>query len=381
MKKAIFVLAVLLLIAPAAHAGVYGALNFGKGDYSVGEARAQESPSGGGGGGSSGGSSGGGGGGGAPAVPIVNDFSVDQSTLKVVLKQGQVKEEKLAIKNTGNTIIDVKAFLEGLEKFKIYPEENELAATLNIGEEKPIRLVFKALESETPGIYPAKIKFKAPSVEKEISAVIEVDSAEPLFDVDIEVLPATEKVFPGDEILVEVNLINVRGFGRVDVVVDYAIMDFQGNVYATEHETLAVETQARFTRSILVPSSMVPGTYAAFAKVTYADASGVSSDLFEVQAKSIRLYQIQKNGYRILLLAAAIVLTALIAFLGYRIVSRKKPKSEAAESEELRAEEKLKKLAKELESLEEAYKSGYLSEDSYRKGKERIEGRMVKMKK
>ena len=315
------------------------------------------------------------------SVPIVNDFSVDQSTLKVVLKQGQVKEEKLAIKNTGNTIIDVKAFLEGLEKFKIYPEENELAATLNIGEEKPIRLVFKALESETPGIYPAKIKFKAPSVEKEISAVIEVDSAEPLFDVDIEVLPATEKVFPGDEILVEVNLINVRGFGRVDVVVDYAIMDFQGNVYATEHETLAVETQARFTRSILVPSSMVPGTYAAFAKVTYADASGVSSDLFEVQAKSIRLYQIQKNGYRILLLAAAIVLTALIAFLGYRIVSRKKPKSEAAESEELRAEEKLKKLAKELESLEEAYKSGYLSEDSYRKGKERIEGRMVKMKK
>ena len=311
------------------------------------------------------------------------DFSVDKTSLKVVLKQGQTKTETLTIKNTGTTIFDVKAFLSDIEKFKVSPEANEISHTLKPDEEKVIELVFKALENEKPDIYPAKILFKGPFKEKEVPTVIEVDSAEPLFDVDVEVLSGSKKLFPGQELLLEVNLINVRGFGRVDVVVEYSIKDLQGNVIATEHETLAVETQAKFTRSLSVPSDLKPGTYVAVAKVTYGDSVGVSSSLFEVIAKSIRLLPVQLQDYRFILLAGAIALVAgifIFSAYGLGYFQKRVPKSKGEEIKQLKREEKAQKLRKELEALASAYKSGFISEESYQKDKKRIEDDLNKLK-
>ncbi len=336
----------------------------------------------GGGGGGGGGGSSGGGGGGAPAVPIVTDFTVDKTTLKVVLKQGQTKEELLSIKNTGTSIFDVKAYLSAIEKFKVSPEGNEITNTLNPNEEKIMKIVFKAAENQKPDIYTGKILLKGPSIEKEVNALIEVDSAEPLFDVDIEVLPDSKKIFPGEELSLEANLFNVRGFGRVDVVVEYSIKDFNGNVLATEHETLAVETQAKFVRRILVPSDLRPGTYAVFAKVIYADSIGISSDLFEVKAKTITLYPIPIKDYKVLLLLAGVIIAGIVIFSAYRFSHPKKKivKTKVDEVKELRSEEKLQKLEKELEALESAYKSGFISDESYQKGKKRIEQKLSRLK-
>ncbi|MDP3765674.1 MAG: hypothetical protein Q8R04_04110, partial [Nanoarchaeota archaeon] len=254
---------------------------------------------------------------------------------------------------------------------------------LQPNEEKKIELIFKALENEKPDIYPATIIFKSPSIEKEIVTVVEVDSAQPLFDVDVEVLPESKKIFPGEEILLEVNLFNVRGFGRVDVNVEYSIKDLQGNVVATEHETLAVETQSKFTRSLLVPSDSKPGTYVAFAKVIYGDSIGTSSDVFEVQAKTIRLYPIQIKDYRFVLLGVAIVLIAgILIFSAYHFgyLKKKAPKAKEEEAKQLEEEGKAQKLKKELEALESAHKSGFISEESYQKDKKRIEEKLNRLK-
>lgn len=349
---------------------------------------AEETPgSGDGGGGSSGGGGGGGGGSGGgggapPAIPIKTEFTTDKTTLKVVLKQGQTKEETLSIKNIGTNIFDVKYYLENIEKFVTYPE-GEITTLLNPNEERMIKFVFQAMENEKPDIYTGKIRLKGPSSEKEVNALIEVDSAEPLFDVDVEVLPDSKSVFPGQELLAEVNLFNVRGFGRVDVVVEYSIKDFGGNLLATEHETLAVETQAKFTRKILVPSDLKPGNYAVFAKVIYADSVGISSDLFDVKAKAIRLYPIQINGYKTILLVGAMALVAgILIFSAYQFghLKNKAPKTKTEAVEQVKEEEKTQKLRKELEALESAYKSGFISEESYLKGRKRIEDKINSLK-
>ena len=300
-----------------------------------------------------------------------------------MLKQGQTKTETLGIKNIGTSIFDIKVYLTEVEKFIISPEESEITTRLNPDEEKAIELVFKALENEKPDIYPGRILFKSPSTEKEIAAVIEVDSAEPLFDVDVEVLPASKNVFPGKEILLEVNLFNVRGFGRVDVAVEYSIKDLTGNLVATEHETLAVETQAKFTRALSIPSDLKPGTYVAFAKVIYSDSIGTSSDLFEVNAKAIRLYPIQIKDYRVILIGGAVILVAgILIFSSYQLgyFRKKLPKAKEEEMELLKEEEKAQKLRKELDALGKAYKSGFISEESYQKEKKRIEDKLNKLK-
>lgn len=326
---------------------------------------------------SAGGGGGGGGGGGPSPIPIVTDFSVDKTTMKVMLKQGQSKTETLSIKNTGTTIFEVEAHLSEIEKFKVSPQSNQVTTILQPNEEKTIEFVFKALENEKPDIYPAKIRLKGPSTEKEIDTVIEVDSAEPLFDVDVEVLSETKKVFPGEELLLEVNLFNVRGFGRVDVGVEYAIKDFKGDIVAAEHETLAVETQAKFTRSLLVPSDLRPGTYVAIVKVTYGDSVGASSDVFEVKAKTIKLYPIEIKDYRFILLGIILVLVVGIAiFSVYKFGYKKIPKTKAEEVKDLLEGEKAQKLKKELEAIESARKAGFISEEAYQRDKKRIEEKL-----
>ena len=334
-------------------------------------------------GGSSGGVAGGGGGGGGISNPVKIDFSISKANLKVLLRQGETKSETLIIKNTGDTIFDLSSILNDLGQFKISPEENEIVTRLKPGEEKEFKFVFKASESEKPDIYPKKIIFRGPSLQKEVPAVIEVDSAQPLFDVDVEVLPGSKKIFPGEEVLLEVNLFNVRGFGRVDVNVEYSIKDLKGALVATEHETIAVETQAKFTRSMLVPSDLKPGNYVALVKVVYGDSTGVSSDLFEVTAKSIRLYPLQIQDYRTIIIGGGIILVIVILFfasvrLGY--FRKKAPQTKVEQISQLKGEEKAQKLQKELQAMENAVKGGFISEESYQKDKKRIEEKLKSLK-
>ncbi len=316
-------------------------------------------------------------------TPVVMDFSIDKTSIKVTLKQGETKKETLTIKNLGTAIFDVKTAFEGVGNFQLSPETGELTTALSPNEEKTIEFEFKALENEKPGIYPGKITFKSPTTSKEIAIVIEIDSAKPLFDVDVEVLPDSKTIFPGQELSLEVNLFNIRGFGRVDVEVEYSIKDLKGNAAVTEHETLAVETQAKFTRSLLVPSDLAPGSYVAFAQVTYADSIGVSSDLFEVNAKTLKLYAIKLSNYKTLLLIGIIVSIVIASiFSAYKFVysKRKLPTTKVEEQNQLRTEGKMQKLKKELEALDAAYKSGFISEESHGKGKIRIEEKIKYLK-
>ena len=377
--KIIILIFVIIVFASSVTAGTYGAGLFGQSAYSSGgttpEPSPSPSPSGGTGGGGSGGG-GSGGGGGRANLTYNTDFTVDKYSLKIALRQGETKNETLHLKNIGNSIFDVKAVFKELEKFKIYPESSELTTTLNPSEEKDINFVFKASENQKPDIYPVEITLKGPSTEKTIAAVFEVDSAQPLFDVGIDVLAESKSVYPGDNILLDVSLFNVRGFGRVDVSVEFSIKDTKGKVIFTEHETLAVETRTKFTRSLSLPSDLAPGNYVVAVKVIYGDSVGTSSALFEVKARTIKLYPIQINDYKtILLFGAGIIILAGLIFSSYRFTNlkSKKPQTKVEEIKQLRGEDRMQKLKKELEALEGAHKSGFISKESYEREKKRIE--------
>ncbi|MAE43134.1 hypothetical protein CMO93_05145 [Candidatus Woesearchaeota archaeon] len=241
--------------------------------------------------------------------------------------------------------------------------------------------MFRAAEDQKPDIYPQEIYVKGPSGEKIIATVIEVESAKPLFDVDVKVLPEYKSIFPGDEVLMEVSLFNVRGFGRVDVVLEYSIKDFKGNLIAKEEETVAIETQAKFVRELLIPSDIKPGTYVASAKVTFEDSVGLSSDLFEVKAKTIRLIPIILKEYTTYLIFGMIFVVAVSIFLMHRYLPKRKPepKTKEEESKLIKTEQKTQKLEKELAALEQAHKSQLISDVSYQKGKERIEKELKRL--
>ena len=73
------------------------------------------------------------------------------------------------------------------------------------------------------------------------------------------------------------------------------------------------------------------------------------------------------------ILAAAIILSLHI----YRRLKKRKHVEELKEKIPI---EKVQKLEKELAALESAYKPGFISKESYKKDKERIEGELQKLK-
>src|SRR3989338_7090015 len=123
-------------------------------------------------------------------------------------------------------------------------------------------------------------------LEKDNEKILIFDSTKQLFDVNVEVLPDYKKILQGEELLIQIVLFNLRGFGSADVNVKYYIKDPNGNLVAAEEETVTVETQAKFIRKLLIPSDLKPGAYVAFVEVTTPDGLvGTSSDSFEVRAR------------------------------------------------------------------------------------------------
>jgi len=216
-------------------------------------------------------------------------------------------------------------------------------------------------------------------IQKDNERILIFDSTKQLFDVNVEVLPDYKKIFRGEELLIQIVLFNLRGFGSTDVNVQYSINDPNGNLIATQEEIVTVETQAKFVRKLLIPSDLKFGTYVAFVEVTTPDGLvGTSSDLFEVETKFEELYPPELRYY-IFGLVGLVVLTVVIIFSLqlFRKLKRKK------QVEELKIEipvEKVQKLEKELAALESAYKSKFISEQSYMNGRSRIEKMLQNLK-
>jgi len=212
-------------------------------------------------------------------------------------------------------------------------------------------------------------------IEKNGTKYVLFDSTKQLFDVNIKVLQEYKNVFQGDEILIQNQLLNLRGFGSGNVDVKYSIKDSKGNLIATEKETVFVETQAKFIRKLVIPADIKPGTYVAFVEASANGTTvGTGSDTFEIKAKYEEKYTKQlKYG----IIGVVVVILVLIAFIvGIHLFRRLKKKKEITEIKEKAPLEKMEKLEKELKSLEEAHESGLISEESYRKEKSRIESKL-----
>lgn len=216
-------------------------------------------------------------------------------------------------------------------------------------------------------------------IEKGNEKLLIFDSTKQLFDVDIQVLPDYKKIYQGDELLIEIRLFNLRGFGSSDVDVTYSIKDTNGNIVAKEEEIITVETQAKFIRKLLIPTDLKSGTYVSFVEVkTEESLIGTSSDSFEVSAKfEDKPINFKYLAFGIIILSLLIIIFIFIIPLINKIKRKKQVKSFVKNL----PKEKIEKLKRELKALESAYNSKFISETAYSRGKERIGKKIEKLKK
>src|SRR3989338_5204497 len=166
-------------------------------------------------------------------------------------------------------------------------------------------------------------------IENNGSRYVVFDSTKQLFDVDVRVLQEYKKVLQGGEILIQITLINVRGFGAGNVSVTYSIKDSKENSIASEQENVFVSTQAKFVRNLVMPAEITPGTYKASVEAFTNVIVGSGSDAFEVIPKQGYQYP---PGLGYYLISVAVLVVGGIAFIfAVQRLSSIKKKKEIAE--------------------------------------------------
>jgi len=334
---------------------------------------------------------------------------VDKDVVKIAGRQGDLSKRFLKITNTGDVPLPIQVDLSDLQGFILFPGGVSVQnINLDAGKSQTIELNFHLDKDLEVGPYFKQVIVKSGSIEKAVRFYIEVEFAEPIFDIDVEIPYEYQKVLAGNEVVAEVVLYNLKGFGRVDVEVEYQIRDFKGNIIVDEHETLAVETKTNFVRRLRLPSYVRAGSYVFYATVKYIGYIGSSSDLFEVvESKAeiqtsppFSIFTWTNVGFASLFLVMVVFIVIfslkLVEILHHhrkqKIKLLKKETSAhiinrvIAEHEELTkqtptvtksGESTLQqahdKLLHRLKLLRESYDAGYISEASYKKSKEKLE--------
>ena len=123
------------------------------------------------------------------------------------------------------------------------------------------------------------------------------------------------RVAPGDFLPISVKLVNFGGGRRVDVSINYQIIDENDNEVISQVETVAVETTANFVKIIQIPYQIPSGKYRAVSSIIYEGQKvpAVSQFEFTVEKKFAGIFVSQLLIYGIVTLSIG---------LAFAVVSR-----------------------------------------------------------
>src|SRR3989344_213596 len=245
-------------------------------------------------------------------------FAIDKENIKVSIKKGETENVKITVKNTGNQNLNIN-----LEPFNINNliKINESNFILKEKESKTINLEFYAKESIKTSIFLGYIKISGDSMIKEIPVTIEVESPDALFDIIISISKSSLRVAPGNEIEANIKVYELKNIGRVDTELKYSIINNKSEVIASSKETIAIENQADFIRSLHIPDSAKEGNYVFYATATYNEKTASSSQSFEiVESKTIK----EKNQVNYVILITLFIILITLFIIVYEIRKIKK---------------------------------------------------------
>ena len=258
----------------------------------------------GGGGGGTTTTSGGGGGGGTTIISIIKEgeLSIDPSELSIFVIENVEETREIKIKNIGgkSILIDIEIIGEDLEESLRIDKE----ASLKPNEEKTLELKIKV---EGKKLIIGKILMKYSGVVKEIPIVIGSRSENFLFDISIFLNDKFKKIFVGEKIEAQFNLIEVGTNEKVDVIANYIIKDFEGNSHYEESETFFVLGEKNYMKEFPT-QNLQEGKYVLGFEISYPGAFAVSSTTFSIEEKT-------KFNYKIILILISSLIFILIIIL------------------------------------------------------------------
>ena len=242
------------------------------------------------------------------------DFDIDSVLLKVLLKENEYVTKEIRIMNTAQEEIEfaITTNLPDIIKF----ESRKIS--LKPGQTRIMDINFTSFDEgqnivQQPGVYVGKLSVKSQNLQKELLTVVEIESKDTLFDLNLNPAALDRKAKQGSEIPIEVKVFNLQGIDIGNVDVDYSIKDINSNSITTESENVIVKNHASYFKTISIPKSLNPGSYVFTAKAKFGDSIGTSSYVFEVEGpeKIASFYDFCRNSA----LCIGLSFTSVLLFL------------------------------------------------------------------
>lgn len=260
------------------------------------------------------GGGGGGGGGGATIGTIEKiELTVNPSELSIFVIENVEEKREIKIKNTGSKSISITMEIIGEDLKKTLTMINN-KTLLKPNEEKTLEL---KINTKGKKLITGKILMKYSGFIKEVPVVIGSKSKNFLFDISVYLSDAFRKILVGNNLKAQLNLIQVNTGGKVDVVANYVIKDFEGNNYYEESETFFVLKEKSYVKEFPT-QDLPPGKYALGFEISYPGAFAISSTTFSIEKEKI------KFDYKIIILISIIIFISIIFFIIIKIKKQNK---------------------------------------------------------
>ncbi len=324
------------------------------------------------------GGGGGGAGGGPSAAPANVSFQLSQEILKVSLKENQKLEKKITVTNDGTERLIIELDNPMSDLVYITPTVFEL----KVGETKDIYLVFNYLKTARPRVYAKQVKIQGSYLSareiKGLALILEVESAETLFDASLDILK--KELLPGDDLKATVTLFNLRGIVPAEITLTYLISDLKESIIYEEEEVVTLEEQASFSKTIPLLKDIEAGQYLLSLNIQHKKSFATASELFTIKGpisalEGVAAPLIEKPLFilsiPILFLLIVVVLVLIVVALHYLHRKSKRPRAAIIQD--------VSKLTRKLSLLREGYSKGYIKGNTYKKTKVKLE-KLIKKK-
>ena len=250
-----------------------------------------------------------------PVLAEEDAFKVDNVLLKLSIKQEDSVSKTIKITNTADSRQDF-SISSDLDLVSFQDKEFSLDA----GESKTIELQLTA-QAEA-GVYTGTLLISSNLQTIEIPIILEIETKEVLFDINLNIPPEYYNVQAGEQIIIETNVFNLENLGLKTIEMSYLVRDFQGNTIFSEQENLVVENNMLTTKIISLPENTEKGEYVLIVMAKYSDSVGTSSYFFRISKKRASNF-VEENMQTIMILFMIIIIV-VIAFVVYSIKQRDK---------------------------------------------------------
>jgi len=158
-------------------------------------------------------------------------FEIDQILIKVLVKEEEFVEKELRVMNVGSEEIAIDIEALGLSDIVDVLDKE---FTIKPGQTKIVRLNLSSFSrdkgiEQAPGVYIGKILGKTDSYETEVPVIIEIESKNVLFDMNLNPVARDRSVLQGSSTTFEIRVFNLQSIESFNVGMEYFVKDINGN--------------------------------------------------------------------------------------------------------------------------------------------------------